>query len=256
MEEWRAKLAAGEAEAAWGQFIARYQRLIVATIRRTVGNEDDVADVFSDFCAALVEDNLDLLKRHSDTGKARFSTWLVTVVHRRTIDWIRHREGRRRLTLPDGLSSVQKRIFEHIFVDRRSHVEGYELMHQRTDPEMSFGDYLKEVAETYRVMALTGGRTMNRFSPSSSPQTTEMEPDVEEKIVSVEASARVATVLAKLPADERLAIKLFVIDELPAERVARVVGWKNAKAVYNRVYRALSMLRKELEEGGIEPPGR
>jgi DNA-directed RNA polymerase specialized sigma24 family protein len=42
-----------------------------------------------------------------------------------------------------------------------------------------------------------------------------------------------------------------VLDELPAEAVAKVIGLPNAKAVYNRVYRALAVLREQLEQAGI-----
>jgi DNA-directed RNA polymerase specialized sigma24 family protein len=48
-----------------------------------------------------------------------------------------------------------------------------------------------------------------------------------------------------------VAVQLFVIDELPAKDVARIVGAPNAKAVYNRVYRALAAAREELERAGI-----
>jgi DNA-directed RNA polymerase specialized sigma24 family protein len=60
-----------------------------------------------------------------------------------------------------------------------------------------------------------------------------------------------AVALQSLSADERLAVQLFVVDELPAVEVARIVGWPNAKAVYNRVYRALAQLRLRLEGEGL-----
>jgi DNA-directed RNA polymerase specialized sigma24 family protein len=74
----------------------------------------------------------------------------------------------------------------------------------------------------------------------------------EESFFSAEKGTKLASVLKHLPADERLAIQLFIIDELPADRVARIVGWPNAKAVYNRVYRALAVVRSELEQQGFE----
>jgi RNA polymerase sigma factor (sigma-70 family) len=61
-----------------------------------------------------------------------------------------------------------------------------------------------------------------------------------------EDGERLAAALSTLPADERLAIQLYVIDELPAAEVARVLGWPSAKTVYNRVGRALKVLRRIL----------
>jgi DNA-directed RNA polymerase specialized sigma24 family protein len=44
---------------------------------------------------------------------------------------------------------------------------------------------------------------------------------------------------------------LYVIEELPAQDIARILRLPNAKAVYNHVYRALAALRGELERAGI-----
>lgn len=247
MEEWRAKLAAGDIDAAWMSFIACYQRLIIATIRRVVSNEDDVADLFPEICGALAEDDLALLKRHNDSGKARFSTWLVTVVHRRAIDWVRHREGRVRRRPPPGLTPVQQRIFQHLFIERRSHIEGYEVMHQRSDPDLSFGDYLKDVAETYRSVARASSHVAGSAEAQSLSEDTLIAPNVEEEIASAELASQLAAALTVLRPEDRLAVKLFIVDELPAERVARILRWPNSKAVYNRVHRALVVLRKHLE---------
>ena len=66
-----------------------------------------------------------------------------------------------------------------------------------------------------------------------------------------EAKERIARALETLPPDERLAVQLFVVDEMPASEVARTVGWLNAKAVYNRIYRVLDKLREGFEHQGI-----
>jgi len=68
MEEWRAKLAAGDSQGAWDAFITRYRRLITGTIRRTVIERDDIAEVFAEICAALSMDDMALLKRHVQEG--------------------------------------------------------------------------------------------------------------------------------------------------------------------------------------------
>ena len=48
-----------------------------------------------------------------------------------------------------------------------------------------------------------------------------------------------------------MVVELYVIEELPAVDVARIAGLPNAKAVYNRVYRALADLRDWLEAAGV-----
>ena len=62
---------------------------------------------------------------------------------------------------------------------------------------------------------------------------------------------RIAEELALLDPDERRSIQLYLLDELSANEVAGVLGWPNAKSVYNCVYRALSTLRGRFERAGI-----
>ena len=252
MELWRETLAAGDSDGAWDEFITRYRRLILATIRRSLGDDDDAADVFADVCANLSADNLAGLRRHAESGKARFSTWLVTVVHHQTIDFVRRRDGRHRVRAPAGLSPLQQQIFQHVFDERRSHIEAYELIRQRDKISLSFADFLKQVAETYRTVERVRGKSATHYfaGPPVMRETTEL--TAEDQLIATESGERLASALTILPPDVRLAIQLFVIEDLSAERVARVVGWPNAKAVYNRVHRAFGVLRTELARRGVE----
>ena len=62
--------------------------------------------------------------------------------------------------------------------------------------------------------------------------------------------------LGTLPAEDRAAVELYVVEELPAADIARILGLPNAKSVYNRVYRALDALRAHLERAGIRREDR
>jgi DNA-directed RNA polymerase specialized sigma24 family protein len=62
---------------------------------------------------------------------------------------------------------------------------------------------------------------------------------------------RLHRILESLSAEDRLALELYVVDDLPAADIARVLGLPNAKAVYNRVYRSLEAMRLRLDEAGI-----
>jgi RNA polymerase sigma factor (sigma-70 family) len=252
VEIWRATLAAGDSAGAWDLFITRYRRLILAVIRRTLADDDDVSDVFAEVCADLCSDELVRLARHTDSGTARFSTWLVTVVHHRTIDWVRHRDGRRRVTAPTELSTIQHQIFDRIIGEHRSHVEAYELIRQRLSLDLSFAAFMREVTATFQTLERTSGKTVAHYFPGPPLPIGQAEPHPYDALVLSESAVRLEAALGTLPPDERLAVQLFVVDELPAAAVARTVGWQNAKAVYNRVYRALGVLRRELERLGVD----
>src|SRR2546426_566718 len=100
VDDWVAELRAGRPEPAWDRFLDRYRRLIFSAIRHYAEDYDDVMDVFAQVCEALREDDLARLRCYVEQPfhGARFSTWLVTVVRHLTIDWFRHRDGRRRLS--------------------------------------------------------------------------------------------------------------------------------------------------------------
>lgn len=254
MESWQAALARGDPEVAWGLFIARYRRLILAAIRRTIRSDEDALEVFADVCLALSADGMSRLTRYTtrSDAQARFSTWLVVVVRNLAVDWLRRRTGRRRLTAPDGLSPLQREIFRHVFADRRSHAEAYELTRGDSADALSFGAFLREVAATYRLVqpAQLPAVSWLRAPPDIEPQAP---PDPDAALLAADREGRLSAALEALPDDTRLALKLFVLDELPAPRVAEALGWRNAKEVYNRVYRALSRLRQELARQGLGP---
>lgn len=250
MEPWRAKLDESNSVAAWDLFIEHYRRLIFATIKQLARDEDDILDVFARVCEALRADDLARLRRYTESTeqRARFSTWLVTVVRNQAIDWFRQRDGRPRTSAPATLSPIQKQIFEHI-TNGRSHVEAYEMIRTRDASSMPFGAFLKEVNETYHALG-AAHRIIAREQTVTVPLDNIAVP-CDDPLPMAEARERIARALETLPPDERLAVQLFVVDEMPAAEVARTVGWRNAKAVYNRVYRALVSLRDGFEKQGI-----
>ncbi len=255
MEDWVSALRGEQPEAAWDLFLGRYRRLIFAAIRHYAQDYDDVMDVFARVCEALREDDFRRLRAYADqpTHSARFSTWLVTVVRHLTIDWFRHRDGRRRLpAIAEGLPPLRRRIFEHVFLHGRSHVEAYELARTAEGgSDLTFGQFLTELRATYQ--AVSGGRQghLLRELGGVVPQEEAAERAVD-PVPGTEAPEGLAAALESLAPEDRVAVELYVIEELPAQDIARILKLPNAKAVYNRVYRALAALRGELERAGIQ----
>jgi DNA-directed RNA polymerase specialized sigma24 family protein len=252
MEDWSAALDRGETAAAWDLFIARYRRLIFAAVRRYAQDYDDVMDVFARVCEALREDDLRRLRAYHAQAehRARFSTWLVTVVHHLTIDWFRRRDGRHRLpALAERLPPRQRTIFELVFLDGCSHVEAFERLAAREATAITFQEFLRELHATYR--AVSDGRRgslLRELHPAPLADATSQEPTAVE---AAERHALLEQALASLDPQDRVVVELYVMEELPAADVARIAGLPNAKAVYNRVYRALAALQLHLEEAGI-----
>jgi len=251
VERWIAPLNAGDAERAWDLFVERYRGLIFGAIRHYTGEPDDVMDVFARVCEAFRENDFARLRRcaaHAEPTRP-LSTWLVVVVHNLTIDWFRHRDGRSRLSsVVATLPPLQQRIFEYVFLDQCSHVEAYELVCSRDGASLSFGEFLKQLTATYTVA--TGGRRGRISAELAAPPPDDIDRSADPAQL-VEQQTLLARALETLPPEDRLAVQLYVIDEVPAEEVARALGLANAKTVYNRVYRALAVVRASLEQAGI-----
>jgi RNA polymerase sigma factor (sigma-70 family) len=252
VEAWRAKLDEGDTAAAWDLFLERYRRLILATIRRMVGNQEDVFDAFAHVCHGLFARDMARLGRFSEEGPrtARFSTWLITVVHHQVVDWLRQENGRIRIKTPEGLSPLQRGIFTQVFVLKRSHLEAYENA-CAADGELTFGAFLRELSVAYRLVESAHPRGVMRYLAAPPPLEDASTPEWTLDVTNIRG--RLSEAMGSLPREQRLAIQLYVVEGLPAADVARTLGWPSEKTVYNRVYRSLTKLRAALEHAGIGP---
>jgi len=253
VEDWLVELNEGRPEAAWDSLLTQYRRLIFGTISRYAQDYDDVMDIFADVCHALRVDDFRRLRGWGANSRhtARFSTWLVTVVRNLTIDWFRSRDGRRRLSrIGEGLPPLRRQIFELVFTQQRSHVEAYELLRSGTYPDLPFRTFLIELRVAYQ--AVTAGRRGRILRELGHAPVDDDGLETTDPAEGVGRGAAIQRMLDGVAPVDRAALLLYVVDELPAAEIARVVGLPDAKAVYNRVYRALASLRKRLAAEGIE----
>ncbi len=254
METWVDALRLSGPDTAWDLLLGRYRRVIFSAIRHYAEDYDDVMDVFARVCEVLREDDLRRLRSWAEQPehRARFSTWLVAVVRNITVDWFRQHEGRRRLSaLAEALPPLRRRIFERVFLEQHSHIEAYELVRERDAPDLSYRQFQAELRATYR--AVTEGRRGHLLRELAQPLPPEDETDAQEFPAAVreERASLIEEALARLSPEDRVAVELYVMQELPADAVARTLGLPNAKAVYNRVYRALAVLREGFERAGV-----
>lgn len=125
-----------------------------------------------------------------------------------------------------------------------SYVETYESLKLDGSFNESFGAFLRVVRELHREVFDQAGplaRELVGVAPSVELDDgpvlpDELGPDV----------GRAVSALQTLQPDVRAAILLFVVEGVPADQVALIVGWPGRKTVYNRVYRALGDLRRRL----------
>src|SRR5205823_11129190 len=106
------------------------------------------------------------------------STSLSTVVHTRTTAWFRPLNARPRLNaLAAALPPVQRRIFQYVLLEQRTHVEAYELVRSRDGGDFTFGDFLKELAATYRAATALNGRVAVALAVPPPAENSDPPPD-------------------------------------------------------------------------------
>jgi DNA-directed RNA polymerase specialized sigma24 family protein len=131
---------------------------------------------------------------------------------------------------------------EEVISAQRGHAETFERIRSRDESNLTFGVFLKELAAAYRAVPVPSRpAVVGDDSPRPSTDSAEAR----------EAREILDSALGSLSGADRAAVMMYVVDELPAADVARVLGFPNAKAVYNRVYRALAEVRDALERAGL-----
>ena len=118
--------------------------------------------------------------------------------------------------------------------------------HACFDPSQGFEGWARRIA-THAALDWLRTRRPECELPAdlSAPATTD-------PAIAAEIRSKVALAFSRLPPKLRIAATLAVIEELPGKEVAEALGVSVA-AVKVRVFRALRLLRKDLERQGITP---
>ena len=246
------RLRAGDLDGAWSTFVDRYRRLIFAQIRRATTEPDEVMDIFAHVCERLRENDLARLRTFAadPAPRASFATWLVAVLHNLIVDWFRARDGRSRAQAPKSLSPLGRRVYELVFLEHRSHREACELALLTSGTGATTADVRRALREAQRAALAAAVGTPAR--PVAAAPIAEWVAAPVDAAAADDAGDALRVAMQALDAETRLVIQLFVVDEMPAAEIAQVLRLENAKAVYNRVYRGLAVLRQALTSRGIQ----
>jgi RNA polymerase sigma factor (sigma-70 family) len=132
-------------------------------------------------------------------------------------------------------------------------VESFWRIHQaraRFNPEQGFEGWARRIATR---VALDWLRSTKREASVSLELCAETAAPAEnDPAISAEIRSKTALAFGRLPPKLRIAATLAVIEELPQKEVAEALGISVA-AVKVRIFRALRLLRKDLERQGIRP---
>jgi RNA polymerase sigma-70 factor (ECF subfamily) len=125
--------------------------------------------------------------------------------------------------------------------------------HARFDPAQGFEGWARRIATRAALDWLRTIRTRRMESEISLEVCAEAAaPAAADPAVTAEIRRKTALAFGRLPPKLRIASTLAVVEELPQKEVAAALGISIA-AVKLRVFRALRLLRKDLERQGIRP---
>ena len=122
--------------------------------------------------------------------------------------------------------------------------------HARFDPKRGFEGWARRIATRAAIDWLRTARPENTLDTElcdELPAPTSADP-----AVSAEIRRKTALAFGRLPPKLRIAAVLAVVEERPHKEVAEALGISVA-AVKLRVFRALRLLRNDLEREGITP---
>jgi RNA polymerase sigma-70 factor (ECF subfamily) len=132
-------------------------------------------------------------------------------------------------------------------------IEAFWRIHKaraRFEPGMGFEGWARRIATYAALDWLRARRGENEFSSETLAELPA--PAAPDPAVTAEIRLRTAQAFQRLPPKLQIAATLAVVEELPQRDVAAALGISVA-AVKLRVFRALRLLRKDLERQGITP---
>jgi RNA polymerase sigma-70 factor (ECF subfamily) len=122
--------------------------------------------------------------------------------------------------------------------------------HARFDPGRGFEGWARRIATRAALDWLRAKKTESELSMESCAEVAA--PVEADPAVSTEIRRKTALAFGRLPPKLRIAATLAVIEEQPQKDVAAALGI-TVTAVKVRVFRAMRLLRKDLEKQGIRP---
>jgi RNA polymerase sigma factor (sigma-70 family) len=250
------RLSSGRVDAAWSEFLARYSPLIKHVIRRLDADEDHATECFIHVCGALSDDGFRRLLSFRPDGPARFKTWLMAVVANLCVDWRRKEQGRVRPPLCVArLPELDQQVYRCIFVRKMSRTHCLETLAARF-PELTEATVAEINARLFALLTpqqrwqlSLRPPTLKSVASSAGPEdddlpwqlaTPGLGPD--DLAAELQEQRQLQDALSKLPAEQRLLLRLRYEQNLTLAEVARLTGQPDPFRANRQIQAALDRL--------------
>jgi RNA polymerase sigma factor (sigma-70 family) len=261
------QLSSGRVDAAWSEFLARYSPLIQHVIRRHGLDDDRIAECFNHVCGALSDDGFRRLLSFRPDGPARFKTWLMAVVANLCVDWRRKEQGRVRPPLCVArLPELDQQVYRCIFVRKMSREHCLEALAPRF-PELTEATVAEINARLFALLTpqqrwqlSLRPPTLQSFSTSAEPEGDDLPwqiatagPGPDDLAAELQEQRQLQDALSKLPAEQRLLLRLRYEQNLTLAAVARLTGQPDPFRANRQIQAALDMLAELMGGHRFQP---
>jgi RNA polymerase sigma factor (sigma-70 family) len=261
------RLSSGRVDSAWSEFLTRYSPLIMHVIRRHDADHERASECFSHVCGALSDDGFRRLRSFRPDGPARFKTWLMAVVANLCVDWRRKQQGRIRpipsiLHLPD----LDQQVYRCIYVRRMSRAQCLQALMPRF-PGLTDATVSKINARLFVLLTPQQRWQLTVRTPALKPVTSGVSPEDEgpawqlaepgpgpdDLAEESQELRQLKDALARLPAEQRVLLRLRYERNLTLTEVARLTKQPDPFRANRQIQSALKALAELMSESRVGP---
>lgn len=239
-------------EAGWPPFLERYADVVYRAAGRATSDQDEARTIAVDVLERLRADWPEVLKRFIATSRgerASFPVWLAVVARRLAIDCLRARYGRR--SVPAVVRRGEpwlRRAWRLSIVEQRPTDEVWDSLKGLAGVPGSPGELDLALEPLRGPTTPTGAARMQlRSLGDMQPET----PERTDPLSAENARSQLSKVLAGLPGDDRVLLRLYFLEGTSADALRRLHGSSTRSQVYNRIHNLLRRIRVQLEAHGL-----
>jgi RNA polymerase sigma factor (sigma-70 family) len=236
-------------------------------IRRHGFDDDQAAECFVQVCGALSDDGCRRLLSFRSDGPARFKTWLMAVVSNLCVDWRRKEQGRvRPLRCVAKLPELDQEVYRCIFMRGMSRAQCVEALLPQF-PELAEATVSEINARLFALLTPQQRWQLSARTSALKPvvcgvvpehddpawQAAAPGPGPDDLAAEMQEQGQLRDALAKLPAEQRLLLRLRYEQNLTLAEVARLTGQPDPFRANRRIQAALDALSDLMGNRQIRP---
>jgi RNA polymerase sigma factor (sigma-70 family) len=236
-------------------------------IRRHDADDERARECFAHVCGALSDDGFRRLLSFRPDGPARFKTWLMAVVSNLCVDWRRRQQGRIR-PIPSvlHLPELDQQVYHCIYVRRMSRAQCLQALVPRF-PQLTEATVSEINARLFALLTPRQRWQLSARTPALQPVTCGVWPEDDDPAWQVaepgpgpddlaeesQERRQLQDALARLPAEQRLLLRLRYERNLTLTEVARLTSQSDPFRANRRIQSALKALAELMRDPRVGP---